>query len=84
MQVERLQRRVAELEANSAPRRDLSERVAQLELELNAKATEIEAADTRLLSIIKENKRLITQTKKLRMNTTRPLGDATNRSPMRS
>lgn len=84
VQVERLQRRVAELEANSAPRRDLSERVAQLELELNAKATEIEAADTRLLSIIKENKRLITQTKKLRMNTTRPLGDATNRSPMRS
>ncbi|WFD32595.1 hypothetical protein MSPP1_003643 [Malassezia sp. CBS 17886] len=38
---------------------ELRERVAQLEMELGAKAAEVEDADTRILHALKENKRLV-------------------------
>lgn len=56
----------------------LTQRVADLELELSAKASEIEEADTRMLLVMKENKRLAAQVKALRNETKRALQDVTN------
>ncbi|PKI85932.1 hypothetical protein MVES_000161 [Malassezia vespertilionis] len=47
---------------SSAP---LEERIVQLELELSAKAEEVEAADTRILAALKDAKRLAAQNKQL-------------------
>ena len=57
---------------------EATQRVAELEIELSAKATEVEEADTRLLTVMKENKRLAAQLKSLKMDTKRALQDVTN------
>ncbi|KAI3617746.1 hypothetical protein CBS9595_003655 [Malassezia furfur] len=68
------------------------ERIAQLELELSAKAEEVEEADTRILSALRDNKRLAAQNKALQAKlahasaasggearVAQPLADRTNR-----
>ncbi|KAL4400426.1 hypothetical protein ACI68E_003343 [Malassezia pachydermatis] len=60
---------------------DLQQRMTELEKELQAKAVEIEEADTRLLTVMKENKRLASQLKALRAESKRALQDVTNAVP---
>lgn len=74
--------------AENAAKRDvhqqaalLEQRVADLELELSAKASEIEEADTRMLLVMKENKRLVAQMKAMRSETKHALQDVTNSQP---
>lgn len=62
------------------------ERIAQLELELSAKAEEVEEADTRILGALRDNKRLAAQNKalqaKLAHATAAPGGDARVAQPL--
>ncbi|WFD00240.1 hypothetical protein MYAM1_002988 [Malassezia yamatoensis] len=44
---------------------EFQEKVTQLELELSAKAQEVEEADTRILTALRENKRLVSQNRLL-------------------
>lgn len=83
------QARAAKAAAASPGDAALRERIAELECELQAKATDIEDADTRLLAAVKENKRLAAQVKALRAEAKRALHDVTNapaapRSPTKS
>ena len=79
-----LAEREAELKSqrkSRAPRassHDQATRIAELECELNAKAAEIEDGDTRLLTVMKENKRLLSQLKALKSDSKRALQDVTN------
>lgn len=61
---------------------DQATRIAELECELNAKAAEIEDGDTRLLTVMKENKRLLSQLKALKSDSKRALQDVTNAKTM--
>ena len=61
---------------------DQATRIAELECELNAKAAEIEDGDTRLLAVMKENKRLLSQLKALKSDSKRALQDVTNAKTM--
>lgn len=66
-QIRMLRAAEKEMRAARAPDHaaELHERIAQLELELSAKAEEVEEADTRILHALKDNKRLATQNKAL-------------------
>ena len=64
--------------APRASSHDQATRIAELECELNAKAAEIEDGDTRLLTVMKENKRLLSQLKALKSDSKRALQDVTN------